>query len=283
MYDSDMREADVTAVDTATALTALGTTTPGNFVVPGGAHYISEIRITVAADWTADAAHGFSSAIRLNPGGGIRAGGELSFGGPCGMTSGAAGTSSGQDIAKPEIYQVKVPVSPGGEFSVDGFMLTEDAGAIHVAVEVKYDGPLGPYPLVDADYREASITTNNTLTRLTDRNGATVNSLRPTTNNIGEVRVNAGVIPTTGPVRAIVRAQLYGAALYAGGNYNFGGPSITAQDDNTVSGDCCIVPSVIHKCGKALSVKKNTNFDIQAEFMEDDVGTVAPIVTIGYI
>lgn len=45
MYDSDMREADVTAVDTATALTALGTTTPGNFVVPGGAHYISEIRI----------------------------------------------------------------------------------------------------------------------------------------------------------------------------------------------------------------------------------------------
>jgi hypothetical protein len=282
-YDVDFREADVTAVDTATPLVNIGAAAPGNFVVPGNAKYISEIRIHAGPDWTADAAHGFSSAIRISPGGGIASGGELSFGGPCGLTSGASGTSAGQNAAPPEVYQVYLKVKGGGEYSIDGFMLGEDCGSLRVGVTVVYDGPLGPYPLVDADYREASITAVHTVTRLTDRNGATVNSMRPTTSKIGEVRVNAGAIPTTGPIASPVHAQLYGAALISGGNYNFGGHVLYAQDDNTASGDSEVYTSVIYKCGHAFRVKEGTNFDIQAQMIEDDIGTLFPIVTIGYI
>ena len=282
VYDIDTRQADITALDTATALTTLGGNTPGNFIVPGDAHYISEIRISAAPDWTADDYFGFSSSIRINPGGGIKSGGELSFGGPCGHTEGAAATSAGTGVGEQEIYQVNIPVK-SGEFSIDGFMNGEDIGSLRLAVTIVYDGPLGQYPIVDADCRESDLTAANTLVRLVVRNGATVNSLRPTTGNIGEVRINAGCKFVAGPLGTIVTANLYGAALKNGGNFQFAGPSLWSQDDAAISGGSTVNKAIVYKTGRNFPVKTNTNFDIQAQETNDDVGTVFPIVTICYI
>lgn len=275
-YDSDYREVDVTALDTATGLTEQGADSPGSFDVPVDAKHITEILISVAPDFTADDLFGFSTAVRLS-GGGVDLG-EGFFPGPVGSTAGAAATSAGLMYAQPQRYKCKIPVEGGGPISADAFLHGEDIGSIHMALQLIYDGV--PGKIIDMDYREADIAAANTLVNLNTRGGKTERDFSISNNKIAEVHFASGLKAVAGPLRMMPALHLSGAALKEGGNYKFLGPAGGSQDDIAISGSMVIETLTKHECD--IAVKKGNKLRAQAQLIEDDPGTGYAIVGLGY-
>lgn len=276
-YDSDYREADISALDTATALSEQGADSPGGFDVPVDAKLITDILIACGTDLTADALLGFSSGIHLS-GGGIDIG-EGYFPGPVGTACGAAGTSSGMGYSRPQHYKTKIPVTGGGPIKCDGFLHGEDIGNLHMAVQLVYDGV--PGTVIDMDYREADLAAANTLVNLNTRAGATERDFEVSYNKIGEIHFGAGLKPVAGPLRFVPVLHLSGPAFKVGGNYKFIGPAGGSQDDIAASGALTITDLQKNVC--AIDIKKGNKLRAQAQMIEDDAGTGYAIVGLGYV
>lgn len=283
VYACISRENAVGAADTVANLTELGGNSPGTVDVPQ-ATLLTGIRISVAPDWTADAAYGFSSAISLD-GPGIA--GYQSYPGPCMGTTGVATGSSGCHVCIPQAYKTRIPVIPGQGIDVYGWMHGEDAGELHMMVTLEFDGI--PGMIKDMDYREENLTAANTPVTLGAKLGAAHPYINPSTLQIGEIHVNAGMKLIAGPVGAPTLFELFGAALPSGAVYEFAGPSFSSQDDlllTTSSGGSGAVPLVSTKYhippGK-LRLKAGNKFQAQAQELEDDVGTLFAIIGIGYL
>lgn len=276
-YDSDYRENDITALDTATALDEQGADSPGGFDVPVDARNITEIIIAAGIDPTADSLLGFSTAIRLS-GSGIDIG-EGFFPGPVGSVAGAAATSSGLIYAQPQRYKCKIPVEGGGPISAEGYMHGEDMGSLHLGVQLVYDGV--PGRIIDMDYREADLAAANTLVNLNTRAGKTERDFNISKNKIAEVHFGSGLKVVAGPLRMAPALHLSGPALVQGGNYKFLGPWGGVQDDPTISGASVIEALTKHECD--IQVKKGNKLRAQAQLIEDDPGTGYAIVGLGYV
>jgi len=278
VYDSDIREQDITALDTATQLSDIGGSTPGDFQVPGNCKKITKISIGTAVDWTADTLLGFGSAVHLK-GAGLGTAGNFAFPGPCGTTGGAAATSSGLNISPAQEYHTNIPVVAGGNIQADGYMFGEDVGSVRVACELEYDGI--PGRIVDMDYRESDLTAANTEVQLTVRGGATVNDFKTSGRPIVEVHLNGGLKPVAGPLGSVVAYQLRGAALVHAGNYMYVGHGYTVQDDPTISGATSIQPSV-RKVVSSIPLKGGNLLNCYAQMLNDDVGTVFAVCGLGF-
>jgi len=277
MYDSDYREADVTALDTVTALSEQGADSPGAFDVPTDASRITEILIAVGIDWTADAILGFSTAIHFKGSGVVI--GEGWFPGPVGSTAGGSNVAPGLSYRQPLRYQTNIPVKGGGSFSIEGFMHGEDVGGLHILAQVVYDGE--PGRIVDMDYREQDLTAANSLVNLNTRGGVTEGDFKPAYNKIAEIYFGAGLKAVAGPLRFCPVLHLSGKGLLYSGNYKFLGPCGGVQDDIATLGQSW--QELPNKFITNIVVNKNNTIRAQAQMIEDDAGTAYAIVGLGYV
>lgn len=126
------REGSVTAVDTKTQLTTLGSeTAPGPLLVPASAKMLTAVIATVACD-LATAADG-THFIRLE-GPGLPEGPET-------LAVGASGAqvATGGSYANPAFrFELGVPVTPANEILIFGENAGEDSGSTGVGVTLEF-------------------------------------------------------------------------------------------------------------------------------------------------
>lgn len=276
VYDSDYREVSVTALETATPITAQGADTPGAFVVPTNVSRITEIRIRANLGCADDTAFGFTTAIHIYGGGVVLS--EGWFPGPVGLVEGHATGSGSVTDEEEQIYLTNIPVKPGAQFNIDGYMLGEDVGLIHMFVQIVYDGPVVG-KIVDMDYRSIDLTAANTLVTLTERGAAAVEGdIRPPYDTIGEIYVGAGAKVTASAATVAGFAfQLSGAGLLVAGNYKFLGNTIGSRTDLAESS---IKALTKYHCG--IRVKRGNPIRVQAQMLETDLGTAFSVVGFAY-
>ena len=122
------REGDVTALDTKTQLSTLGSeTAPGPLLVPQGVNKIVGLLIAIGPDFAA--AQDASLLVRLE-GPGLPEGPETIAAGAAG-NSVATGGNSFQRAAK---IPLEIPVTPANEILVFGEMAGEDIGTVGIGV-----------------------------------------------------------------------------------------------------------------------------------------------------
>ena len=127
------REGDVTAVDTKTQLSTLGSqSAPGPLLVPSGAKTLSAIICTFAPDHAA--ANDNVVLIRLE-GPGLPEGPEAYVIGGSGNAVATGGASSDRAIR----FLADIPVTPANEILVFGEMVGEDGGTIRVGVTCEFE------------------------------------------------------------------------------------------------------------------------------------------------
>lgn len=132
MKQHRLREGDVTAVDTKTQLTTVGSeTAPGPLMVPRGMKYITKVRIATIQNMAA--ATSFSSFIRLEGAG--MAGGPQTLAASAGGNAVATG---GNAVAKVIEVKVNFPVVENNEIQVFGEMAGTDIGGLGVVVGLEF-------------------------------------------------------------------------------------------------------------------------------------------------
>jgi hypothetical protein len=275
--DSDYREVSITAVDTPTPLIQQGADTPNAFVVPAGAKRITEIIITAIPNTADDANLGFSCGIHIY-GDGVKLPSGW-FLGPTGSVEGAATMSGAETDNEVQRYLTNIPVVSGGSFSVDGFMLGEDIGALHMIVDIVYDG-LVVGKIVDMDYRTQDLTAANALVTLNERGAAVAEGdFKPAGKTIGELFIGMGA-KITGAATTVVgfAVHLSGTGLIVSGYYKFTGRGIALRSD-AVSGNS--VKSLM-RYQVGISTKRTGDIRAQAQMIEGDVGTAFAVVGFAY-
>ena len=132
-----LREGDVTAVDTKTALTTSGSdTAPGALFVPQGKKFITGIN--VAAIQNMAAATGYSAFIRLEGPGLVN--GPESF---CVGAGGNAVATGGNAVVEITHIPVNLPVSEANEIQVFAEMAGTDIGTLSVQVGLEFSDAVG--------------------------------------------------------------------------------------------------------------------------------------------
>lgn len=127
------REGQVTAVNTKSQLTTLGSqTAPGPLLVPAGAKTLKAIISSFACDLAtaADGAH----MIRLE-GPGLPEGPETFVIG----ASGAQVATGGSYANRAERFEVNVPVTPSNEILIFGENTGEDSGSTCIGVTLEFE------------------------------------------------------------------------------------------------------------------------------------------------
>lgn len=126
------REGSVTAVDTKTQLTTLGSeTAPGPLLIPAGAKMLKAVIATVACD-LATAADG-THFIRLE-GPGLPEGPET-------LAVGASGAqvATGGSYTNPAFrFELDVPIIPSNEIIIFGENAGEDSGSTGIGVTLEF-------------------------------------------------------------------------------------------------------------------------------------------------
>lgn len=273
VYDTVCRENDITALDTATNLTELGADSPAAVIVPDSS-MITEVRIGVAGDFTADTLLGFSTGLHM-----WGSCGDQWLAGPVGNTCGAAGTSSGAVLASAVKILCAIPVKKGEQINLAGFMHGEDVGSIRMMVTLVFDGPVKG-TAKRFDYREQDLAAANTPVTLNTRGGATEHDFKVSGGEtIVEVHVGAGCKMVAGPLAATTHFKLSGNGLKVAGNYDFQGNSIHTQDDIAASGDTNVIP--LEKYISRIETKSG-QIRCQAQEVEDDVGTPYAVCMLGF-
>ena len=127
------REGSISAADTKTALSTLGSqTTPGPLNVPAGMTHLVEVIVAASADHAA--ANDASFMVRLE-GTGLPNGPEVL---PAGATGGAIATGQQENLPAKRI-PLMVAVSDTDQILLFGEMAGEDVGTAHMAVTLVFD------------------------------------------------------------------------------------------------------------------------------------------------
>jgi len=280
VYDTDMREAPLTDIDVAVALTQKGADTPGPIIVPTTVSRITGIYIGLGA-LVQDVYIGTTSAIHLK-GGGIVIG-EGYFPGPMLNAASAAATCGGYAQASPMKYKTNIPVKAGGSIEVEGFIHGEDPVAAHLIVMIEYDGV--PGLIKDCDYREETVgAAANTFTRLGVRGAAVAEPDMKPPSTIGEVIFGAIMDPNGDATASFTSAphmHLTGPGLLINGNYDFIGACGFEQPDNDIAGNQAqIINPERYICN--IQIKKGSDIRVSAQNIQSILSTHA-ICGLAYI
>ncbi len=278
VYDADFREATQAALETATPLINVGAAAPGNFVVPTTAKRITELRFGIALSCADDTLFGANCSFHIH-GGGVNLP-EGWFLGPS-LTSSAIGAASGNRCGdRTQKYLTNIPVNPGGQFAIDGYMLGEDIGSMQMLAGVVYDGPVVGR-IVDMDYRSIDLASVNTWTQLTERGAATVEGdIRPYKPVIGELYFGIGAKITVGAANVTSHAfRVSGPGLVHAGNYRFiHGLSVGSSTES--GADTFISELERYIC--EIPVKVNNAVRVEGNMMETDLGTSFSVAGFAY-
>ena len=277
VYQSDYRENTLIALETATQITQQGADNVGQFVVPQNVSKITEIIISAVPAYTIDAIVGFTSVIKLS--GDIK----LSHGyfmGPAGVSGGAGATTPGGKFETPMRYPTNIPVTPGGRIKCEGFLCGEVITALHLLVDLVYDGV--PGPITDMDVRSIDLTAANALVTMTERADATVEGDFATAGRtIKEVYVVAGAKITAGNAAVGFAFHVTGPGLMLT-EQKFIGPGIGINDDTAISLGGHLVNPFRYICGSGIPTKVGNKVRVQAQMIEGDVGTAFSMIGFAY-
>jgi hypothetical protein len=165
------REGDITAVDTRTQLTTVGSeTAPGPLLVPQGMKFITAVHVTESSNMAA--ATGYSAFVRLE-GAGLPNGPETVAVGAGGM----AVATGGNFAVKATRIPLNLPVTPANEILVFGEMAGTDVGQLTMVVTVEFAPALPAGETINKTFTvEGDITTADTKTLLTTQGSVTAPS-----------------------------------------------------------------------------------------------------------
>ena len=269
------REGNVTAIDTKTQLTTLGSqTAPGTLLVPGAMNKLVAVIVAAASDNVAVAAGAFM--IRLEGPGISRGSVVLS----AGSSGGAVTTGAASNINAIRI-PVGISVIPGQEVLVFAENLGTDLGTCTVGVTLEFGTEAGASGEIKSEVTvEGDVTAIDTLTRLTAQGSVTAPSrlTPPDAARIKRIVVSAGCDGAASGQSAIL-IRLGGDAI-KGGEQTFFAQAIgsttaqTGSDRATFQHEPFILENV------DIEITPNETLDISAEMPGTDVGTVTVCVTV---
>lgn len=270
-----VREGDVTALDTKTQLTTVGSdATPGPLMVPQNMKFITAV--TIASIQNMAAATGFSSFIRLE-GAGMQ-------NGPESLVAGAGGNAvatGGNFVNKAVKIPVNFPVVPGNEIQIFAEMAGTDVGGLGFVVGLEFSDAVGAGAAAHKTITvEGDIGTVDARTALSTQGSVTSPSLI--------APANAKIID-----KIIVAAASEGLAdgkqvwyVRLGGNAVLGGEQILpvsasgriAVQAGSDSAPQCMTPIVLEDL--QISVSPSDTISVWAEGAGDDTGTGHMAVTL---
>lgn len=165
------REGDVTAVDTRTQLTTVGSeTAPGPLLVPQGMKFIRAVHVSHASNMAA--ATGYSAFIRLE-GPGLPNGPESIAAGAGGMAVATGGNAANEAKRIP----VNFPVTPANEILIFGEMAGTDVGLLSMNVTIEFASDLPAGGVINKTFTvEGDITAADTKTLITTQGSVTAPS-----------------------------------------------------------------------------------------------------------
>jgi len=142
------REGSVTAVDTKTQLTSLGSeTAPGPLLVPAGSRMLAKVIVSANGDHAA--ANDATYMVRLE-GPGLPEGPETVTAG----SSGGAIATGQQHNGESFQLELNIPVTIANEILVFGEMAGEDTGAANIGVTLVFESiPAAPPQIVNNNPR----------------------------------------------------------------------------------------------------------------------------------
>lgn len=271
------REGDVTAVDTRTQLSTVGSeTAPGPLLVPQSAKFIVGILASQISSMAA--ATGYSAFVRLE-GAGLQNGPETVAIGAGGM----AVATGGNAAIKPVFIPLNLPVISAQEIQIFGEMAGTDVGLLSMNVTLVFSDALPSGENVNRTFTvEGDITTADSKTLLTTQ---------------GSVSAPSPVVPATVKMirRIVVAATAEGLAngaqnlfLRLGGNAVLGGEqvlSIGACGTIAVQSGSDAAPQLVHATvidDVEIAVSPSDTISISAEGAGTDTGTVHVVATLIY-
>jgi hypothetical protein len=271
------REGDVTAVDTRTQLTTVGSeTAPGPLLVPQKAKYI--IGMFVSHISSMAAATGYSAFIRIE-GAGLQ-------NGPESMAIGAGGmavATGGNAALEPIFIPLNLEVIPAQEIQIFGEMAGTDVGLLTMGVTLVFSDALPSGEKINKTYTvEGDITAADTKYLLTTQ---------------GSVTAPSPVVPSNASViqRIVVAVTAEGLAdgaqnffLRLGGNAVQGGEqviSIGACGRIAVQSGSDAAPQIVQATvleDMQIEVSPSDTISVAVEGAGTDTGTPHAVVTLIY-
>lgn len=165
------REGDVTAVDTRTQFTTVGSeTAPGPLLVPQGMKYIVAVHMSHCSSMAA--ATGYSSFVRLE-GPGLPNGPETIAAGAGGMQVATGGNGALTSVRVP----INLPVTSANEILIFGEMAGTDVGLLSMGVTLEFSDTLPAGSTVNKTFTvEGDIIAADTRTSLVTQGSVTAPS-----------------------------------------------------------------------------------------------------------
>lgn len=271
------REGDVTAVDTRTQLTTVGSeTAPGALLVPAGAKFITGVIVAHAENFAA--ATGYSTFVRLE-GPGLPNGPET-------LAIGAGGVpvaTGGNGVTKAVRIPINLPVTVANEILLFAEMAGTDIGALTVVCTLEF-----------SDKPNAGESVNKTFTVEGDLAAADTKYNLTTQ---GSTTAPSPVVPAgTKKIDKIVFAASsegladgkQGWFLRLGGNAVLGGEQVIAVgasgriavQTGSDAAPQMIGPTVIENVD--VEVRASDTISVSVEGAGDDTGTGHAVVTLVY-
>ena len=165
------REGDISAVDTRTQLTTVGSeTAPGPLLVPQGAKFIVAVHIAGCSNYAA--ATGYSLFARLE-GAGLPNGPETRAAAAGGVPVATGGNAASAAVRIP----VNFPVTPANEILIFGECAGTDLGEVTMVVTLEFSDKLPTGGVPNKTFTvEGDITAADTKTNLTTQGSVTAPS-----------------------------------------------------------------------------------------------------------
>lgn len=270
-----VREGDVTAVDTKTQLTTVGSdAAPGPLMVPQGMKYITAV--TIACIQNMAAATGFSAFVRLE-GPGLQNGPESL----AAAAGGNAVATGGNYVNKAVKIPVNFPVVPGNEVQIFGEMAGTDVGGLGFCVGLEFSDAAGAGSDANKTITvEGDIATVDTRTSLTTQGSVTSPSL---ISPAGYTKIEKLIVASTSEGLADGKQVWY---VRLGGNAILGGEQILpisasgriAVQAGSDAAPQCMTASVFEDL--QISVSQSDTISVFAEGAGEDTGTGHMVVTM---
>lgn len=269
------RENNVTALDSKTQLTTLGSqTAPGALLVPGGMSFLRAAHV-VAIDDGATVESG-AYLVRLEGPGIARGNFVFSAGGSgSAVTTGAAGSKMAKRIP------IGIKCIPGQEILVFAEMLGTDLGTATVGVTLEFSTEAGPEGEIKGEITvEGEMTAVDTLVRLTTQ-GSVAAPSRLTPPDATKIKrlVTSHGSDGAASGNAILLVRLGGDAI-KGGEQTFvvGGIQSTAAQTGSDRATFNKEPYMLEDLD--LEITPNETLDVSVEMVGTDVGDMTACVTV---
>lgn len=269
------RESNITAVDTKTQLTLLGSqTAPGPLLVPGAMSFLQGAHVIAMSDSAAAESGAF--LVRLE-GPGIARGSFVFAAGGAGadVATGGAGTLPAKFIP------IGIAVIPGQEILIFAEQLGTDLGTSTVGVSLVFGTEAGPGGEIKAEVTvEGEVTLIDTLTRLTTQGSVAAPSrLTPPDATMIKRMVVASGCDGGAAGEAAMFVRLSGDAIKGGEQTIFvaGHTSQTVQAGSDAA-PYLMAPLIIEDLD--IEITPNETLDVAVEMAGIDVGDTTNVVTV---